>query len=52
MSVFWWVGLGLVFLLGRAVSGGAMLFGIEHQKHQLASNLVLVVGWNPQFMYL
>ena len=29
MPVFWWVGLDLVFLVGRAVSGGAFSVSVN-----------------------
>ena len=35
MSVFWWVGLDLVFLVGRAVSGG-VFWGV--------CDLILILG--------
>ena len=42
MPVFWWVGLDLVFLLGRAMSGGVFWFVCELS---MILNSVSANGW-------
>ena len=42
MPVFWWVGLDLVFLVGRAASGG-VLWGVFELSMTLGS--LSVNGW-------
>ena len=50
MTVFWWVGLDLVFLVGRAASSG-VFWGVCKLRHSLSVNAwgcvsVLQVVWH------